>query len=401
VRGAAWWAFLVALFVIATVTGRDTLAMLALVLALTTVVSTLWGRNALNRVTYRRQPGKTHLQFGEETTLVIEITNAKLLPLAWLRALDTFPLELTITTSELQRTQARETGLLVTLASLRWYERVRYTHRIVGTHRGRYTLGPVELSSADIFGFQRTYRTDPHLDVLTVYPKIVPVEALSYPAGRPIGEWLGRRRVIEDPLRFSAVREYRSGDNPRYIHWRASARTGALQVKTFEPSETVSVMLATDVQTSPEAYAYEPDYLELLLSAAASIAVDALQERYMVGLWLNAIGLRGERWVQVAPGRHERQAADLLSTLAAAEPFRGAPFVEMLRAMRLNMTFGATVIALTASPSVEVYEALSLIQEGGHPVLLLTVGDMPPIVPERLETQHLGGRDAWARLESL
>jgi len=43
----------------------------------------------------------------------------------------------------------------------------------------------------------------------------------------------------------------------------------------------------------------------------------------------------------------------------------------------------------------------TVIQEAGHPVLLLTVGDMPPLVPLRLETRHLGGSDAWQRLESL
>jgi uncharacterized protein (DUF58 family) len=401
VKGALWWAFLVVLFAVATISSQDTLAMLTLMLALTTVVSAMWGRNTLNRVTYRRQPGKANLRYGEETTLVLEITNAKLLPLAWLRALDVFPLGVTTTTTEIQHTQATDTGLLVTLVSLRWFERVRHTHQIQGTHRGRFLLGPVELSSADIFGFNRSYRADPDTDVLTVYPKTVPVAELTYPAGRPVGEWLGRRRIIEDPLRFSAVREYRSGDNPRHIHWRASAHTAELRVKTLEPSETLSLVLAIDVQTSPEAYAYEPECLELVLSAAASIAVDALDTRYMVGLFLNTIGLRGENWVQVSPGRHERQAADLLGTLAAAEPFRGAPFVEMLRSMRVNMPFGATIVAITASPSEDVYEALSLIQEAGHPVLLLTVGDMPPVVPERLETQHLGGNDAWRRLESL
>ena len=399
--GGLWWAFLIVLFGVATVTNRDTLAMLALILALTTVVSSQWGRRTLNRVTYRRHPDKTHLRYGEETSLVIEITNAKLLPLAWLRALDVFPLGLTVSTTEIQHTQATDTGLLVTLVSLRWYERVRHTHHLRGAHRGRFQLGPVELSSADIFGFNRSYRTDPEADYITVYPKIVPVSELTYPAGRPVGEWLGRRRIIEDPLRFSAVREYRSGDNPRYIHWRASARTAELQVKTFEPSETISLMLAVDVQTSEQAYAYEPDLLELVLSAAASIGMDALEARHMVGLFLNTIGLRGERWVQVASGRHEQQAAELLSTLAGADPFRGAPFVEMLRAMRVNLPYGATIVALTASPSADVYEALSLIQEAGHPVLLLTVGDMPPLVPLRIETRHLGGSDAWHRLESL
>ncbi len=400
-KGAGWWAFLVVLFILATIADRDTLAMLVLMLALTTVVSARWGRNTLNRVSYRRIPGKSSLRYGEETSLAIEITNAKLLPLAWLRALDVFPLGLTISTTEIQLTQARDTGLLVTLVSLRWYERVRHNHRIAGTHRGRFVIGPAELTSADIFGFNRSYRAESETDVITVYPKIVPVEELAYPAGRPVGEWRGRRRIIEDPLRFSAVREYRWGDNPRYIHWRASARTGELQVKTFEPSETVSIMLAVDVQTSDEAYAYVPDWLELVISAAASIAVDALDERYMVGLYVNSIGSRGERWLAVSPGRHERQAADLLSTLAAAEPFRGAPFTDMIRAMRINLPFGATIVAITASPSDEVYEALSLIQEAGHPVSLLTVGDMPPLVPDRLQSHHLGGSDAWHRLEAL
>lgn len=201
-KGAGWWAFLVVLFILATIADRDTLAMLVLMLALTTVVSARWGRNTLNRVSYRRIPGKSSLRYGEETSLAIEITNAKLLPLAWLRALDVFPLGLTISTTEIQLTQARDTGLLVTLVSLRWYERVRHNHRIAGTHRGRFVIGPAELTSADIFGFNRSYRAESETDVITVYPKIVPVEELAYPAGRPVGEWRGRRRIIEDPLRF-------------------------------------------------------------------------------------------------------------------------------------------------------------------------------------------------------
>ncbi|MGI6368991.1 MAG: DUF58 domain-containing protein [Anaerolineae bacterium] len=400
-KGSLWWAFMIVLLLAASLAGRGALVMVALMLALTTLVSSTWGRHTLTNVSYRRQLGKANLRYGEETSLVIEIVNSKFLPLAWLRALDAFPLKLTVSTAPLQHTQMHDSGLLVTLLSLRWFERVRHIHRITGSHRGRFLIGPVELSSADIFGFNRSYRTDPVYDVVTVYPRIVPIRELVYPAGRPVGEVLGQRRIIEDPLRFSAVREYRTGDNPRHIHWRASARTGQLQVKIFDPSETIALMLAVDVQTSDEAYAYVADWLELVLSAAASVAVDSLERRHMVGLYLNSIGPRGERWLTVSPGRHERQAADLLGTLAAAEPFRGSPFVEMVRSMRINLPYGTTVVAITASPSDELYEALGLLQEAGHPVSLLTVGDMPPVVPERIESHHLGGSDAWQRLQAL
>lgn len=99
-----------------------------------------------------------------------------------------------------------------------------------------------------------------------------------------------RRKVVEDPLRFSTVREYNPGDNPRFIHWKATARTGSLQSKVFDPSDTLSVTLAVDVRTRARAYEYVPEYLEYVISTAASVAVHALGERYMVGLAANGLG---------------------------------------------------------------------------------------------------------------
>jgi uncharacterized protein (DUF58 family) len=272
---------------------------------------------------------------------------------------------------------------------------------VVGAQRGRYRLGPAELVSGDVFGLQQSRRELPQVDYLTVYPKIVPVNALGLPAGRPMGDWLARRRVIEDPLRFSQVREYMAGDNPRHIHWRASARTGILQTKVFEPSDTLALMLAVDVQTVVDAYAIVPEYLELAATAAASLALEALEQHHMVGLCANSIGERGEYWQLIRPGRHPMQARALLERLAALEGFRGRPYAAMLEDVRRHLPWGATVVAISATPDPAALEALAAIQETGHPVMLLTIGDEEPTIPITLSAFHLGGRDAWHRLESL
>ncbi len=400
-KGSFWWATLAVLFLLAVVRRQAILAVFVIALALAAAASELWARYCLSNVTYRRHMAHPRIAYGEETTLSLEFTNAKPLPLAWLLVRDKFPSKVGLLASSPHEKAPPQRALLVSLLSLRWYERVTRTYRLKGEHRGHFQFGPAEVNSGDIFGFQRRQRVDSETDTLTVYPKIVPVSALGLPANRPLGEWLTHRRVSEDPLRFAMVREYAPGDNPRFIHWKTSAHVGSLQTKAFDPSATLLLIIAVDVQTLPRPYEYVPEYLEYVICAAASLAVHALNERHMVGLCANGLSRAGQTWLYVRPGRHPEQMTQILSMLAELNSFQGLPFHEMLRQLRPTLPFGASVLAITALPQDPLYETLFTLQEAGHGMLLLTVGDIKPQVPEELMFYHLGGHDAWQRLETL
>ncbi len=400
-KGSFWWSLLIILFVLGVITQRGTLIVFALILSLAAGASHLWARYCLTNVTFRRHLASRQLSYGEQGTLSLEFINAKPLPLAWLLVRDKYPTQVALLTDDPEATKWQQRGWLFSMVALRWYERVVLTYRIRGEHRGHFVFGPAEITSGDVFGFQRRERLEEGMDMLVVYPKVVPVGLLGLPADRPIGEWRARRRVVEDPLRFAMVREYVPGDNPRYIHWRASAHMGGLQSKVFDPSDTLTLVLAVDVQTAPYVYEYVPEYLELVISAAASLAMEALDQRYMVGLCANGLPRSGQAWVYVRAGRHPQQSVHLLTELAALDAFRGIPFVQMLRAFVPQLPFGSTVVAITSMPSESVYEALAEMEELGHRVLLLTVGDIKPDVPEQIAHYHLGGRDAWRHLEAL
>lgn len=377
------------------------MAIFVLVLALAALASELWARHCLSNVTYRRRLGQTQIAYGEETTLSFEFINAKPLPLAWLLVRDRYPRKVRLLTSDVPKKAPPQRTVLVTLLSLRWYERVIRTHRIRGNHRGCFQFGPAEITSGDMLGFQRRRRVDAEVDTLTVYPKVVPLPVLGLPASRPSGEARAARRIVEDPLRFATVREYAPGDSPRHIHWKASAHTGSLQTKVFDPGATLSLTIAVDVQTYPRVYEIVPEYLEYVISAAASLAVHALNQRHMVGLCANSLAESGRGWVHLLPGRHAEQMTRILSALAALDSFRGLPFHDMLHDLGPSLHYGASVAAISSLPGDPLYEALFALGEAGHGVLLLTVGDSVPVVPSRLAHYHLGGRDAWRRLEAL
>ena len=399
-KGPLWWTLLIVLFLAAVAARTGTLAVFVFVLALATAATELWGRFCLSNVGYRRRLGSGQIPYGEETSLVLEFTNAKPLPLAWLMVRDRFPRQMSLL-AETRRPAPHRSSWLVTVLSLRWYERVTRTHRIRGDHRGWFQFGPAEVASGDAFGSRRRQRVDPEVDTLVVYPKVVPVHALGLPSARPMIDWFSHRRVLEDPLRFATVREYAPGDNRRYIHWKATARTGALRTKVFDPSDTLSLTIAVDVQTLRRAYELVPEYLEHVISAAASLATHALRERHMVGLCANGLARSGKRWIRVRPGRHPQQAQQILTALAGLSSFRGIPFEEMLYEVMPSLPFGTTVAAITARPREPTFEALASLEEAGRPTLLLTVGDLEADVPDQLTSYHLGGRDAWRRLEAV
>jgi uncharacterized protein (DUF58 family) len=76
-----------------------------------------------------------------------------------------------------------------------------------------------------------------------------------------------RRQARRHPTaqaEFHGLRAFRSGDSPRWIHWRTSARCGELMVREFEDMPTDNLILAVDSARS--------EGLEAIISFAATVA---------------------------------------------------------------------------------------------------------------------------------
>ena len=389
------------ILIIASIVLRNPLLFLvAMLLALVALTTALWGRYALAGVTYKRRLGTARMFVGEETDLWIEITNAKPLPLAWLKVDDEFPDAVELVKGTLWHTHKPTRRVLSNLVSLRFYERVRKHYRVRAKKRGALEFGPVELSSGDLFGLELRRETREQFDELIVYPKVVPVHALGLPAAHPFGDAKTQRRVTQDPLRVLGVRAYVAGDSPRWIHWKATARRGSLQTKMFEPGASRATAIFLDFRTAPLGQpGLIPEYLELGVTAAASIARYILDQREAVGLYIN--GSRRGEWglVRVFPSRRPSQWLEILDALARVIDLAAVPLEDVLRAEMPTLPFGVGVIAISCNITEELVTMLVDLQRQGHPVTLLVIGeDAPTDVPADVRAYWLGGRDTYARV---
>jgi uncharacterized protein (DUF58 family) len=399
VTGPVWWGLVLALYLAAAV-GRDPrVFVFALMLSAAAAASSLWARFALAGFRYERHLSALRLFFGEESELALEVYNAKPLPLPWVLLSDRFPAGLTLLTGQLGFSQTLGyRHAIVNLLALRWYERVRRVYRVRGDKRGAFEFGPCEVYAGDLFGFRRRHLTVQACQELIVYPKLAPVLGLQLLAARPSGEYASALRVVEDPLRFMGVRQYLPGDSYRHLHWKATARTGTLQTRTFDPGASRNLVLMLDVQTTARPYSVVEEFLELLVSAAASVASEALEQGFAVGLLSNGGTARGGDWTYVPPGRHTAQVVQVLEALARLTAFRLMPFSQLASLIGAALPFGSTVVALSAWPDDAMQEALLGLKASGYPVVLLTAGDERAVISRHIDNRHLGGTDAWQNL---
>ena len=396
-----WLTFI--LFGASIVLSNPLLFMLAVLLALVALVTALWGRYALVGVTYTRRLGAKRIFVGEETDLWIEIVNAKPLPLAWLKANDEFPVEMELLKGTLHHSHKQTRRMLSNLISLRFYERLRKRYRLRAKRRGALEFGPVELSSGDIFGFSNQREVLPHTDLLIVYPKVVPVTAFGLPASHPFGEAKTARKITEDPLRLMGVRAYAPGDSPRMIHWKATARRGALQTKTLEPGAQRTSAIFLDLRTLEYGrQGLVPEYLEFGICATASVARYLLDEREAVGLYANGPRLNDQELVYLPPSRRPERWLEILDTLAWLNYLPLARLALYLRAQMTALPFGATIIAISAVITDELVAVLLDAKRVAHPVVLLAIGEAAPVnIPDELLAFWIGGREAYQKLMEL
>jgi uncharacterized protein (DUF58 family) len=403
-RGTRWLAVAAGVALVAILLREPLLLTLAVVLLLVAAVARVWWRFGLSEVSYRRRfPARAF--YGEEIELELVTENAKPLPLIWLEVVDEFPNRLEVVGTPLEPAGKPNIGLFRTFFSVRPYERVRRRYRLRCTARGFHHFGPARLTTGDPFGFSAREQSVERVDDLIVYPRLVPVTAFGLPARQPLGERKPAHLAIEDPLRVEGVRPYVAGDSPRRIHWRASARTGTLQAKRYEPTATETVALFLDGNTFEHFWeGIDPELLELAITVAASLAAHLLREGRPVGLFSNAPTSGNARFIRVAPGRHPAQLTRILEALAQMIPSTGARIEQTLTRETGTLAQGATIVVVTGHVTADLQRTLLRLLRSNRHVVLIACGEEPVLGAElrrRLPMYHVAGTEGWDALDRV
>jgi len=265
--------------------------------------------------------------------------------------------------------------LLSRWASILWYRRVSWKCQLHGEKRGYYRLGPLTVTSGDIFGFYPRWKQFASADHVTVYPRIFPIERLEVPSLHPMGEAKTTRRIFQDPTRPIGLRDYRPQDSLKHIHWKASARRQELQVKVFEPTTTlkVSIFLAGDGY-SPDGPRSEEEF-ELAVSAAASIAHHLIDQGTPAGLISNGCQADSGQAIQIPPGGSRDQLMEILEALAKVTPRAKDSSEAFLQRESNSLPSGTTLILVASQIPESFFRLLRDLKERGTKLLLLRIGD--------------------------
>jgi uncharacterized protein (DUF58 family) len=140
------------------------------------------------------------------------------------------------------------------------------------------------------------------------------------------------------------LREYRVGDAPRAIDWKATARAGRLVARDFSEDQHLEIIIALDVSRTSALAAAGSDRLALYVNIAARLAQRAAQLDDRVGLLLYAD-----------------------TPLAALPPARGEPAVRRVRTL-----LGEAQVRLTESNPVLAAARIRWLTRQRSMVLMLT-----------------------------
>jgi uncharacterized protein (DUF58 family) len=335
-------------------------------------LSKLWSRFCLSGVSCSRVLKSRRVFPGENVTLEMQLSNRKLLPLPWIQVDDELPLLFLPgeTSSPENRTGY---GFLSKAAAMLWYSRVSWSSQLLCPRRGYYTLGPLRITSGDIFGFHNRSKSEAMPEHIIVYPKILPVAHLPVLASYPLGNCSADRPIFEDPLRAMGVRDYSPHDSIKKIHWKATAREQKLQVKLLEPTTTAGAAIFVSVDSYLGEHISEADF-EYGISAAAGIARYMLRGGNATGLYVNTLSADLKLPVRVPPGNTPVQMRAILEALAKVTGYSSGNFVDFIHRERKALSWGMTLIMVLHGVHAPLESVLSRLREAGYKVVVYETG---------------------------
>lgn len=360
------------LLLLGVATGHPLLAGLGLVVLVVSTIGRLWAKHLFDRVVLRRSLSESRAFIGETVTLEVEFENRKFLPLPWYEMRVGISQQVAMDNEKLAAAAMPGTSWLVRRGAIGWYERQRRTYTVRAVERGRHQFGPATIASADLFGFFPGHYSDDNTTHLVVFPRVFSLPELGFPADRPFGELKGASAVFEDPRRIAGIREYRPGDPLRRVDWKATARSGELRSRVYEPSGTRQLYILLNIDTLEHSWeGYLRDDLERSVSTAASLANWACEHRYAVGLLANGAYPGADRPIRLAPSGAPGQLTRLLEALAVVQPLTLSDLADSINRERGRIPTGSTIILVASLIPSILAAALRRLHDEGNTVIVV------------------------------
>lgn len=164
-------------------------------------------------------------------------------------------------------------GANLHLAAIRRGDEARVSYRLPTRRRGPLTVGPLSLDLGDPLGLVHSRLDAAAATPLLVRPALLDFAPVRATAGHdPVADNQRHRALAVAGEEFHSLRPYVVGDELRRVHWRQSARSGELVVRTEERARTGRVTVVLDIRRDPSG---DPEEFERAVSAALSALVAA------------------------------------------------------------------------------------------------------------------------------
>ena len=222
-------------------------------------------------------------------------------------------------------------------------------YRCLLTKRGRYRFGPVMLSTSFPMGFLRSYQFVNCITHAVVHPKLGQLHKdwlsmLESEGDSPIRSRAGRSGWNDGD--FYAIRDWRSGDSQRWIHWRTTARLNHLAVRMFERQQSRDYVLLVDLHQPESASPAAQLRVEQAISFAATLA----SELCKASSGRLAMVVAGEANEVVHGAATPTLMRSMLDALALGQASSKVELAEAARMARAEAGSGAPIIVISTRP---------------------------------------------------
>ncbi len=234
------------------------------------------------------------------------------------------------------------------------------TYTVLPGKRGEYRWGNIQVRQLGAWGLAWHDWQIPQAATVAVYPDLMGLRSLSVRLALQTTGNIRKARRMGTGTEFTELRDYSTGDDLRFVDWKATARKSRLLVRVLEPEQEQPLIILLDGGRLMTAQVRGLSRFDWGLNAALALALTALNRGDRVGM--GVFDRQMHTWIPPERGAH--QLPKLIERLTPLEPAMLEPdYLGAVTLLTQQQSRRALVVLLTdlidETASAELLAALS------------------------------------------